>query len=449
MRTILAIFFSTLSFASAAQIIQTIAGNGSPGYSYDGIWSVNAKLYEPSSIVVDKIGNIYIADTYNNRIRKVDTTGIISTFAGNGSNGYGGDGGLATAAEFYPAGVAIDTIGNIYIADAENNVVRKIDTAGIITTIAGNGDGAGTFNGGYSGDGGPALNAELSGPTGVAVDIHGNVYIADLDNNAIRKVNTQGIITSVAGNSGQGFAGDGGPAVAALLYNPSGISVDVIGNLYISDLTNARIRKVDTAGIITTIAGNGTTGYSGDGGNAKAAEIYPGGNAIFMNGDLFITDKGNNRIRKVDSTGIITTVAGTGMAGYSGDGGSATAAQLNTPANITLDRFGNLFIADRINNRIREVVFDPKDAHHVNVEYINAVPVLHVYPTPTRNVLHVDEVSTAMHYQLLNVVGSVVQQGTLSPGTNSIPVQALPTGMYLLYATDVQQKLTFKISIEN
>ena len=218
---------------STTGIITTIAGNGIAGYSGDGGLATNAELNNPYGVAVDSNGNIYIADTNNNRIRKVNsTTGIITTIAGNGTAGYSGDGGLATNAElYYPYGVAVDSNGNIYIADTYNNRIRKVNsTTGIITTIAGNG------TAGYSGDGGPATNAQLNYPYGVAVDSSGNIYIADTDNNRIRKVNsTTGIITTIAGNGNPGYSGDGGPATNAELYDPSGVAVDSNGNIYIAD----------------------------------------------------------------------------------------------------------------------------------------------------------------------------------------------------------------------
>ena len=217
-------------------------------------------------MAVDASGNLYIADTGNNRIRKVSATGIITTVAGNGSAGYSGDGGPATSAQLDgPEGVAVDGSGNLYIADTCNNRIRKVSATGIITTVAGNG------SAGYSGDGGPATSAQLSLPAGVAVDGSGNLYIADSGNNRIRKVSATGIITTVAGNGSPGYSGDGGPATSAQLNQPAGVAVDASGNLYIADSSNNRIRKVSATGIITTVAGNGFDGYSGDGGPATSA----------------------------------------------------------------------------------------------------------------------------------------------------------------------------------
>jgi uncharacterized repeat protein (TIGR03803 family) len=342
-------------------IITTVAGNGTASYNCDGIAATNAELYQPTGVAVDVIGNLFIADCGNNRIRKIGTNGIITTVAGNGTNAYFGDGGAATNAELgNPYGVALDTSGDLLIADYENNRIRKVGTNGIITTVAGNGTNA------YFGDGGAATNAELYYPLGVALDTSGNLFIADRQNNRIRKVGTNGIITTVAGNGTNAYFGDGSAATNAELNDPWGVTVDASGNLFIVDWGNSVIRKVDTNGIITTVAGNGTGGYSGDGGVATSAELSnPSAVSVDAFGNLFIADSENSRVRKVGTNGIITTVAGVGSsdfygvygAGYSGDGGTATNAELNWPSGVAVDATGDLFIADQLNNRIREVVY--------------------------------------------------------------------------------------------
>ena len=331
--------------------ITTVAGNGIEGYGGDGGPAAGAQLDEPSAIGVDKSGNLYIADVYNDRIRKVDTQGIITTVAGNGSSGYAGDGGPATSAMINsPWAVAVDISGNLYIADDENRRVRKVDTNGIITTVAGNG----LY--GYGGDGGPAVKANLNKPTGVVADLSGNFYIADNQNHRVRKVDPTGTITTLAGNGIAGYGGDGGPATQANLNYPSGVGVDSSGNVYIADTSNHRIRKVDSKGTITTVAGNGTRGYGGDGGPAAQTSLYgPEGVAADLFGNLYIADTSNHRIRKVNSSGMITTAAGNGTGGYGGDGGPATGARLHYPFGVVVDGFGNLYIADYGNYRIRKV----------------------------------------------------------------------------------------------
>ena len=332
-------------------IISTVAGNGSATYAGDGGAATSASLYTPYGVAFDTAGNFYIADLNNNRIRKVDKNGILTTVAGKSGSGYSGDGGTATNASLHsPANVALDTSGNLFIADSQNNRIRKVAANGIITTVAGNGSAT------FAGDGGSATNASLNYPNGVVFDAFGNLYIADTDNNRIRKMDTNGIITTAAGN-GAGFSGDGGLATNAILYWPHGVTFDISGNLYIADYNNNRIRKMDTNGIITTVAGKSGSGYSGDGGTATNSTLYyPEGVSCDTFGSLYIADMDNNRIRKVDTNGIITTVVGKGTAGYSGDGGTPTNASLYHPFGVTCDTSGNLYIADTVNARIRKVL---------------------------------------------------------------------------------------------
>jgi len=338
-------------------IITTVAGNGTAGYSGDGGPATNARLSQPNGLAADAFGNLFIGDTGNNRVRKVSLGGVISTVAGDGSGSYSGDGGPATnAALNYPIGVAVDASGNLFVAQQYGQRIRKVSTNGVITTFAGNG------NQGFSGDGGPAINASLNEACGVALDASGNLLIADYYNNRIRKVDTNGIITTVAGSGPVGYgtgsySGDGGPATNAGVNAPYAVVTDVAGNLFIADTHNNRIRKVDTNGVITTIAGNGNQGYSGDGGPATDAALAdPGGVALDSSGNVFIGDNGNNRVRKVDTNGIITTVAGDGIAGFSGDGGPSVYAELRNPIGVALDTAGNLAFADVNNNRIRKVM---------------------------------------------------------------------------------------------
>ena len=324
-------------------IIMTVAGGANQGFAGDGGPATNALLHDAAGVAVDNAGNLYIADEQNSRIRKVDTNGIITTVAGNGANGYGGDGGVATNASLrYPRGVAVDGPGNIYIADNASQRVRKVATNGIITTLAGNG------TNGYAGDGGAATNAKLQYPYGVAVDTSGNVFIADGLNSRIREVATNGVITTVAGNGTNGFAGDGGAATNAEMYWTYGVTVDAAGNLFIADSQNFRIRKAGTNGIITTVAGDNNYRYGGDGVPATNTSLgMPYGTAVDPEGNLYIADTQDGRVRMVNTSNIITTVAGGNGDGYAGDGGAATNASLLAPAGLALDVAGNLYIADQ------------------------------------------------------------------------------------------------------
>ena len=339
---------------NAQYYISTVAGDGTSGDSGDGGLATSAQLSRPSGVAIDTNGNLYIADEYNDSIRKVNvTTGNISTVAGNGSSGYAGDGGLATNARLNdPSRLTIDASGNIYIADTGNYRIRKVDAVtGIISTVAGNG------SEGFSGDGGLAINAQLGSGWwyGLAVDTHKNIYIADYKNDRIRKVDANtGLISTIAGG-GTGDLGDGGAASNAQLDRPADVALDTNGNIYIADTHNGLIRKVDIAtGTISTVAGDGG---SGDGGPATDARLYsPFGIAVGANGDFYISDSSYDRVRKVDNTtGYISTIAGNGTSGDSGDGGPATSAQLYDPDGLAIDANGDIYIADFRNNRIRKL----------------------------------------------------------------------------------------------
>ncbi|HVW85463.1 MAG TPA: BACON domain-containing carbohydrate-binding protein, partial [Bryobacteraceae bacterium] len=335
--------------------IRTIAGSGSGGFSGDSGPATAASLSSPSGVAVDANGNVYIADTGNNGIRRVDAvTGKITTVAGSVYSGLAGDGSAATSASLYqPSGVALDRAGNLFIADTSNSRVRRVDAVtGIITTVAGGGN--------YGlGDNGPAVLASLNSPRAVIVDAYGDLFLADASSQRVRRVDgVTGIITTVAGTGSLGVTGDGGLATAALLNTPSALALDPMGNLLIADSGNSRIRRVDAStGNITTVAGNGCCGFAGDGGAAKSALLNsPAGIAADKAGNLYIADTSDNRIRRVDAvTGVITTIAGSSFPGFSGDGGPSAAASLNAPAGLVIGNDGNLYFADRSNLRIRVV----------------------------------------------------------------------------------------------
>lgn len=325
------------------------AGTGTIAFYGDGGPAGSATLALPRGVALDGAGNVYIADTSNHRIRQVTRDGTISTIAGAGGPGFLGDGGPATLALLNtPSAVALDTRGNIYIADTGNQRIRRIDARGIITTIAG------TDAGGFGGDNGPATAAALNRPQGVAVDQAGNVFIADTDNQRVRKISAAGVITTIAGLDPA--AGDRGPGLLAKLSQPSGLALDGNGSLFIADSGNQRIRKVTRDGTITTIAGMGVAGYSGDGGSAVAAQLNnPGGLAIDRSGNLLFADTANHRIRRITPGGTIDTIAGTSEIGNRGDAGPAVGAMLNSPSAVAVDAAGRVYIADSANNRIRVI----------------------------------------------------------------------------------------------
>ena len=414
---------------SAAGTISTYAGNGTAGDSGDGGTAAAAQLNSPTAVALDPAGNLYISDTGNNRIRMVAANGTISPAAGTGTPGYWGDGGAATAAALnQPEGISVDAGGNLYIADTINNRIREVTPNGVITTVAGNG--LATYSGdnvggtgvtASSGDGGPATQSSVDFPTGVAVDASGNVYIADYGNSKIRIVNAKGVITTLIGNqdgvpledgqaaasirlngptgvavdqagevyftegsigagsgrangdfrvwrifggvfaavAGDGlesFAGDGGAGAVALINAPAGMAADAAGNIYIADAANNRIRKLSPNGLIVTVAGNGTAGFAGDGGQAVNAELNgPQGVAVDSAGGIYIADTRNNRIRVITGQGIIYTIGGNGNAGFLGDGGPATMAAMHAPSSIAVDGSFDLFIADSLDHRVREI----------------------------------------------------------------------------------------------
>ena len=342
--------------------ILTVAGNGVPGYTGDSFPAISAELF-PSNVAADSAGNLYIADANDNVVRRVDAvTGIIATVAGTGGAGFSGDGGPALQAALNgPGSVALDSAGNLYIADRWNSRIRMV-SGGTITTVAGTGDS------GNTGDGGPATSAQLAFPWCITLDSSGNLYIADFANNNVRKVDTGGNITTVAGGGSQGYGSEWGPATTAQLSGPAGLALDNAGDLYISDSFNQTVRKVEflngSLGPIHTVAGTFVAGssygsFGGDGQPATTASLYwPKGLTLDSAGNLYIADSGNNAVRRVAAgTGIISTVAGIGeTAGFAGDMAPATAALLHSPQGVALDGLGNLFIADTTNNRVRKVV---------------------------------------------------------------------------------------------
>jgi uncharacterized protein (TIGR03437 family) len=335
-------------------IISTFAGNGDYGYNGDNIPAASASFGHPYSLTVDSAGSIYIADTDNNRVRKITPDGIVTTVAGNGTTGYNGDNISATSASLKaPQSVAVDAAGNIYIADSGNARVRVVSPQGIITTVAG----AAPLALSVFDDGIPAASADIQ-PTAITVDAAGNLYISDFFTNRVRKV-ANGIITTVAGNQKQDFSGDGGPALQAALNTPTGLAVDADGNVYIGDSANERVRKVTLDGTIDTAAGNGLFRYSGDGGPATSATLnLPYAIALDKSGNLYIVEPEQSRVRKVTPNGIITTFAGNGQQGYNGDNIPATSAKLWFPSGVAVDGIGAVYIGDLLNGRIRRVAPD-------------------------------------------------------------------------------------------
>ncbi|MFN0171645.1 MAG: BACON domain-containing protein [Bryobacteraceae bacterium] len=376
-------------------VLRVVAGNGLTGYTGDGDPAVSASLTFPSGLAIDGAGNLYFSDLEHNVVRRVSPAGVISTVAGpsaglrdpeglaadstgnvfvadrlnhrvvrltpggevrlvagTGSAGFAGDGGTATAARLNgPRGVAVDASGNLFIADTDNHRIRRVTPQGIISTIAGG------SSEGFNGDG-DAVRALLSFPFGVAAGRDGSLYIADSGNQRVRRVDASGLLTTIAGTDGRGYSGDGGPATAGLLNDPVSVALDG-GNVYIAEFTNNRIRRISPSGFLSTAAGNGSFGATGDNSVASAATFRgPGGLAIDPDRNLYIADSYSHRIRRIDRAGIVTTLSGTGSEGSAGDGGPARAASLSAPWAVALDRNRNLYVADTGNGRIRRIAPD-------------------------------------------------------------------------------------------
>lgn len=349
--------------SSASPSLQASASAGAsslPPASTSAPPTAAPRPWEPTGLGIDAEGNLLVTDCLGGHVYRVDAGGHAVQIAGTGvstaAGGLSGEGVPAGKADIHcPADVTADVADNLLVVDHANNRIRLIDSGGLITTIVGSGPiGTSIDDGNLAGDGGPALAATLQEPWGIVIDANGNLLIADRDNHAIRKVDPTMVITTVAGSGNRGFSGDGGPATQANLSRPQSVAVDRLGQVYFSDSDNHVIRRVALGGIITTFAGNGQAGSSGDGGPATSAMLSdPNGLVFDVRGNLFIADDAANVIRRVGLDGVITTVAGTGVAGFSGDGGPGTAATLNAPYDLIFDEAGNLYISDSANNRVR------------------------------------------------------------------------------------------------
>jgi len=444
-KSVLIFIFVLFSLSLNAQIISLFAGRGTGGGIDglgDGLHADSAIIPDPVRGTFDKHGNYYFVSALSgNRIRKVDNAGIISSVVGTGNNGFNGDGGLADTSDLNePDGIILDTFGNLYIADAANNRIRKVDNAtGIISTIAGTGVG------GFGGDSGLATNALLNDPIDICFDKFGNLYISDFFNTRVRKVNTLGIITTFAGTGIIGYSGDGSRADTSKIGGIESLCTDTAGNVYLADGNNSRIFKVNTAGVITTFAGT-STGYlyNGDDIPATSANIDPVDINFDDTGNLYIAEYRNYRVRKVDIAGIIHTVAGKGIVGFSGDGGPADSAEFNYPSGVAIDACGNLYIPEAGNKCVRKVTYDS-----ICNPYTTRAPQLlqsqiAIYPNPASSILHIDGIESASKYELFNIIGIIEQSGTLQKGSNELPISALPPGMYLLQLKDEHGQKTLK-----
>jgi NHL repeat len=362
---------AALGTSAAAPTITTVAGTGVDGRSGDGGPASAAAIGHPRGLALAPGGGYVFAEPFNETVRRVWPDGTITTIAGTGAAGFAGDGGPAAQAELnQPHGVAFTPSGGLLVADTLNNRIRLISLDGTISTAAGTG------TAGFLGDGGPATGAEIDAPRGVTALPDGGFLIPDTDNQRIRRVSPDGQITTLAGNGTRGFAGDGGPAGSAELASPFGVVPTSDGGMLIADTGNDRVRRVSPGGTITTVAGDGRRGYGGDGGPATSASLdSPHNLAVLPDGGFLVADAGNNRVRRVLPNGTITTVAGNGTQGFSGDGGPPREAELNLPkALLVLADSSGFLLADAQNNRIRLVILDLRLPFVLRV----ARPSLHV-----------------------------------------------------------------------
>lgn len=431
------------AFLSKAQRIATIAGADSAGYSGDNIPAIGAALHGPFGVAINMVEEVFFADRSNARIRKIGLDGVITTIAGTGVPGYNGDNIPATAAQINdPIGVAADAQGNVYFADKNNHRIRMINTDGNIITVAGTGVA------GFGGDSALATSAQLFQPRGLAVDTFGNIYIADQGNNRVRKINrVTGIITTIAGNGALGYGGDNGPAKAAMLNGPYAVAVDYFGNIYISDVDNERIRKVDLAGVITTIAGTGTAGYNGDNIPATDAQLYePIGVAVDNTGSVFIADAWNDRIRKILPSGIITTLSGDGIAGVGADSVLLSAAKCNNPYGIAYSFQGTLAIADYGNNRVRKSY-----ASGLGIAAQSSVIGVSIYPNPSSNgYITVDMTTPAKeiaNITVTDVLGRQVYTTAANTNQKTELQLSVPPGIYIVTVQTVKSVITQQLSV--
>lgn len=427
MKLSLPLLLTSFLFAAHAHAqvprINTISGTGIGGFSGDGFVSTGAQLHNPQSVVLDKNNNVYILDFLNHRIRKINSSGNIVTIAGNGNTGFTGDGSVATSAEIYPYGIAVNRNNELYISDASWNVIRKVNSLGIISTVVG----IGMY--GNTGDGGPASAAKIGSPYGMTFDTANNLYFADAKHHIVRKVSASGIITKFAGNDTAGYAGDGDFAILARLDSPYAVAADRKGNVFISDIKNNVIRKVDPSGVISTYAGVASTfGHSGDGGPANAALLNrPAGIAVDTNGNLFIADADNDVIRKVDTFGIITTVVGNGTPGFGGDLGAVNGCNLHTPFGVAVAANGDLYIADANNQRIRKT-YTPVSVNDVERD------VIAVYPNPTTENVTITGLTKGDVIALTDITGRTmnVNINIVNASTSTVSLLDMASGWYLL-----------------
>lgn len=439
MKYITLLFLSVFCLTAAhSQVIVPVAGNGENGYT--GGAATACKMKQLSGITLDNHGNLYICDGGNHVLRKVSPAypGMITTIAGNTMAGPPGDGGPATAAYLQALfDVAIDHKGNAYLADATDNRIRKVAPDGIITTVAGTGVG------GYNGDGIAATTAMLHSPLSVEVDDTGNLYIADRYNNRLRKVDTFGIITTVAGTGIAGYTGDGGPAITAQTNGVLAVATDSAGNIYFSD--SVRVRRISPLGIVSTVAGNGLYAYSGDGGHATAASVVCAGLSVDKNGQIFIADPAFHRIRKVDVEGNIFTIAGNGLAGDEGNWGNPLLSSVCGSHGVAVASDGDIYFSNQCSYRVKMITM--KDLGSTDINTVTT-PTIRVAPNPATGRIRISITGTRRETTSItvsNMDGKVVSVFTAYAGGETECPEHLSAGVYVVTAAYADGSTVSKI----
>lgn len=419
MRTLLFILL-LLPVCAGAQIITTVVGNGTAGFAGDGGPAINASMDRPNCLAFDGVGNMYISDGGNKRVRKISATGIITTIAGNGSGTYNGDGMPATDAAISPLSIAADSVGNVYIS--EQFRIRKVSMAGIITTVAG----TGAF--GYNGDGIPATDAKVSSPYLGFIDEAGALYFSDHDNHRIRRIDPSGAISTIAGNGSSAFTGNGA-ALATGISGPLFLSRDNNGSLYFPDVNQRRVWSVDALGNAFTFSGTGAGGTGADGVPATATPSAQSSNLVADGeGNVYVAAGSSNKIRKINATGIITTIAGSLTSGFAGDGGPASAAQFDDACHMVYKN-GSLYIADRYNNRIRRIALNTTEAGSM----VTSVPA--IYPVPATVGVTIRSDQQIGNLQIIDAAGQPVawqMEGAVNRKQVRIDVSAFAAGVYIV-----------------
>lgn len=416
-----------------AQTVSTLAGSSTTGF-LDGP-AATAQFNTPTGIAIDGSGSIFIADQYNSRIRKLSTSAVVSTYAGTGAFSFS-DGPVATAELKYPYGVAVDAAGTVYIADQVNNRIRVVSTSGIVSTLAGTGV-AGYLDG-------PGATAKFNGPKGIAVDAIGNVYVGEGNGLRIRKIDVAGNVTTIAGTGVFGYLD--GPGTTAMFGVPTALAVDAVGNIYVGDVSH--IRKIDVMNNVTTYAGSGLAGFA-DGPALSATFASAEGIAIDAAGNLYIADATNHRIRKITTAGMVSTLAGSGAYGYLD--GAASTAQFHTPNGVAVDAVGNVYVIDQYNKRVRKISGVTTDLS----DNTTSKPVFELYPNPTSELININvsnlsvtemvtEQGRSIEVTITNTLGQVVLNDKITNTQSSFNVQHFVSGVYFVTVTDSKGNTSVK-----